>query len=124
MLLGRHPREWIEPVNGTRESCHELSEAVEPLDVPAASDIPGIGPLGDGVSLNLDGGEAVLGSDGLPVGVRIGPDGVRIEDRRTPAQQRQDRETLERVEDGARDAVRAAQERASEAAEAVSKSGT
>ncbi len=91
------------------------SGAVEPLDVPAATDIS----LGDGVNLGIENGEAVLGSDGLPVGVRIGPDGVRIEDRRTPAQQQRDRETLERVEDGARDAVRQAQDRASEAAEAV-----
>jgi penicillin-binding protein 1A len=91
------------------------SGAVEPLDVPAATDIP----LGDGINLGIENGEAVLGSDGLPVGVRIGPDGVRIEDRRTPAQQQRDREALERMEGGARDAVRQAQERASAAAEAV-----
>jgi penicillin-binding protein 1A len=95
------------------------SGTVEPLDVPAASDIP----LGDGVNLGIENGEAVLGSDGLPVGIRIGPDGIRIEDRRSPAQQARDRETLERVESGTRDAVRQAQERASEAAEAVQAPG-
>ncbi len=91
------------------------SGAIKPLDVPTATDIP----LGDNVNLDLQNGEAVLGSDDLPVGLRVGPDGVRIEDRRTPAQQARDREAIERVEDGAREAVRQAQERASEAAEAV-----
>jgi penicillin-binding protein 1A len=92
------------------------SGAVEPLDVPAASDIPGIGPLGEGVGVNIENGEAVLGGKESPYGVRIGPDGVRIEDRRTPEQVARDREALDRAQGQARDAIEQARQRASEAA--------
>ncbi|HVR90730.1 MAG TPA: transglycosylase domain-containing protein [Novosphingobium sp.] len=87
------------------------SGPVEPLDVPDATDIP----LGDGASLSVENGEAVLGGEGLPVGVRIGEDGVRIEDRRTAEQVARDREALQRAQEQARDAIEQASERAAEA---------
>ena len=70
------------------------SGAVEPLDVPNATDIP----LGEGATLSVENGEAVIGGGGLPLGVRIGEDGVRIEDRRTPAEVARDREALDRAQ--------------------------
>ncbi len=88
------------------------SGAVEPLDVPNATDIP----LGDGATLSVENGEAVLGGEGLPVGVRIGPDGVRIEDRRTPAEVARDREAIDRAQEDLRERAAEARRRVEEEA--------
>lgn len=86
---------------------------VEPMDVIEATDIP----LGDAGNLRVEDGGAVLGTaiGGRPVEVRIGGDGVTVEDRRTPEQIARDSEAADRVREQAADALRAARERADEA---------
>ncbi|MGH6787022.1 MAG: transglycosylase domain-containing protein [Novosphingobium sp.] len=88
------------------------SGAVEPLDVPAASDIP----LGDGATLTVENGEAVLSSEGVPVGLRIGPDGMRIEDRRSPEEVARDREAIDRAQTELRERAAEARKRVEEEA--------
>ena len=88
---------------------------VEPLDVPLPGDIP----LGDAGNLRIENGEAVLDTDiGLgPMGVRIGEDGVRIEDRRSADEAERDREAIERAREQTREAIERARQRAAEAQE-------
>ena len=89
------------------------SGPVEPMDVPDLGDIP-IDPDGP---IRVEGGEAVLTTDigGRPVDLRIGEDGVRIDDNRTPEQIARDREAWLRAQEQGRDALREARERAEEA---------
>jgi len=87
------------------------SGTVEPLDVPSVGEIP----MGNGVQIDLESGEAVLGGEGSPVGVRIGPDGVRIEDRRSADEVVRDQSERARIEAQIRDRVREAEAQAREA---------
>jgi penicillin-binding protein 1A len=86
---------------------------VEPLDVPEPGDIP----LGQAGNLRIENGEAVLDADvGLgPMGVRIGEDGVRIEDRRNADEAARDREAIQRAREQTREAIERARERAVDA---------
>jgi hypothetical protein len=82
------------------------------MDVPEPSDIPTLPP-----GLRVEQGDAVLSTDiaGRPLDVRIGEDGVRVEDGRSPEQIARDREAWERVRRQAQDSLREARERAEEA---------
>jgi penicillin-binding protein 1A len=86
---------------------------VEPLDVPDPTDIPPgeVGPI------RLEEGEAVLSTEigGRPLDVRIGEDGVRVDDGRSADQVARDREAWQRVQEQARQSLREARERAEEA---------
>lgn len=86
------------------------SGTVEPLDVPSLGEIP----MGGGVQIDLESGEAVLGGEGSPVGVRIGSDGVRIEDRRSADEIARSQAERERIEAQVRERIREAEARARE----------
>ena len=84
------------------------SGPVEPLDVPEPSDIPVDIPLGDeNVGLRMEDGEVVLRTqvDGIPIDVRLGEGGVRMDD---AAIEEARREAEERV----RESIEQATERA------------
>ena len=89
------------------------SGPVEPMDVPEATDIP----MGDGGNLRVEDGGAVLSTDigGRPLDVRIGEDGVRIDDRRSAEQIARDEAAVERARQQAREAIDAARAQAEEA---------
>jgi hypothetical protein len=82
------------------------------MDVPEPSDIPTLPP-----GIRVEDGAAVLSTDiaGRPLDVRIGEDGVRVDDGRTPEQVARDREAWDRVRRQAQDSLREARERAEEA---------
>ena len=90
---------------------------VEPLDVPELDDIP----LGEGQNLRVEGDEAVFTGDigGVPIDLRIGPDGIRldaeemerrIEDEAATMRGRAE-EAARRQEDRIREQIRRAEER-------------
>ena len=90
------------------------SGPVEPMDVPEPGDIPPGGLLPEGV--RFEDGAAVVTTDiaGVPVDVRIGEDGVRVD-----GQALRDRiirpEEVERLREAQREAVARAQREAAEA---------
>jgi penicillin-binding protein 1A len=97
---------------------------VQPLDVPAAADIPvpalpdGQIPINDTTRLRVENGNAVLTTEvgGVPIDLRIDPQGIRASADRFAQE-------AARLRDGNQDAIRRAQEEQQRAARAAQAAG-